>query len=81
MPKPYYLRDNEKECQCVSMGLEEEHDERYECRKCSKCCADECCLAESNDTYEDKGICLPCFMEENPQVTIEEIATIIGKTY
>ena len=79
MIRPYYLRDDEDDCQCVRMGLSERHDELYECRKCRKCCADECSLKESFQSYDDQGICIPCFMEENPEISIEEIAGIVSQ--
>lgn len=79
MIRPSYLRDDENDCQCVASGLSERHDEMYECKKCGKCCGDEVTLAESNDSYEDKGKCIPCCLEEG--VPLEEIAIIVGRTY
>ena len=79
MIRPYYLRDNEKDCQCVASGLEESHNEMYECRKCRKCCGDEPTLKDGNDTYEDKGICVQCAMEEDPDLTIEEVVGILSR--
>lgn len=78
MIRPKYLRENEDDCQCVAMGLSERHDERYECRVCGLCCADECTLANSFDSYDDKGICISCAMNEDPDLTIEEIAGIVS---
>ena len=77
--QPYYLRDGETVCQCVLSGLEEEHDERYECRVCRKCCGDEPTLARSFDTYDDKGCCIPCSLEEDKDLTIEEVAEIFNR--
>lgn len=61
------------ECSCP-----DEHDEMYECRKCSKCCFDDLTLADPNDTYEDKGICVQCALDEG--LTVEELVTICAKS-
>ena len=74
----YYLRKNEKQCQCVTSGMEEEHNEMYECRECRKCCADEMTLANNWDTYEDKGICIQCTMDKEG-LTVEELVAISNK--
>lgn len=79
MIRPPYLRETDDDCQCVAMGLEERHNEMYECRVCGLCCADEITLSNSNDTYEDKGICVECAMKEDPNLTIEEIAGIVSQ--
>lgn len=79
MIRPYYLRDNEDDCQCRTTGLEERHEENHECRVCRKCCADEPMLAEHNDTYEDKGTCIECAMKEDPDLTIEEVAGVLSR--
>jgi hypothetical protein len=73
--KPYYLRDNEEICQCVAIGISDDcvHDERYECKVCNKCCADEPMLSERNDAYEDKSTCLQCVLKDK-ETTLEDIA-------
>lgn len=74
MNKPYYLRENEEVCQCVTSGLEDEHDEKYECRECNKCCADEPMASQRCDAYEDKATCVQCMLNEG--TTIDEIQAV-----
>jgi hypothetical protein len=67
---------DQSDCQCMSALGEETHDPSYECKICGKCCADEPTLSDRNDSYEDKGYCIPCIMELE-ELSIEEIAWII----
>lgn len=60
------------ECSCP-----DQHDEMYECRMCGNCCFDEMTLAEPNDSYEDKGICVQCALNEG--LTISELVAIANK--
>ena len=80
MIRPYYLRDDEDDCQCVRTGMSERHDEMYECRECGKCCADEMMLSNSWDSYEDKGICVQCAMDKEG-LTVDELVSISNQTY
>ena len=77
MIRPSYLREHEDECQCVASGLSERHNEDYECRQCGKCCGDEPMLTESFADYNDKGICIPCSLENGED--IHEIAGVFNK--
>jgi len=79
MIRPSYLRDNEDDCQCVAMGLEERHNEIHECSVCGKCCADEPMLSEYWKTSLDKGTCILCAMDEDHDLTIEEVAGIVSR--
>lgn len=47
----------------------------YECRVCGKCCFDDLTLAEPNDSYEDKGTCVQCAL--NDGLTVEELVSIV----
>ena len=62
----------------MAMGLEQRHNPIHECRVCGKCCADEPMLGRSFDTYDDKGTCIMCAMEEDEDLTIEEVAGIVS---
>ena len=60
------LKANGKsECECP-----EGYDEMYHCEKCDECCFNWGLFKEGFMSYEDRGVCLQCSM--NDGMTLQE---------